>query len=252
MGLARPRQLKLALDRLRNRLHRDGFAAFVRLCLAKLHHWPHRSVEGSAFDREFGTDTEGNVPLWRLHIDSPHQLEGAHYQSLAPFLIRASIEALPADMNGFSFCDLGSGKGRILMIASEYPFKRVIGVEFSPQLNAVAVQNILKYPASRRVCQDVSTLQMDAIDYQFPPGNLLVFLFNPFGETVMKGVLANLESALLREERSIWIVYFNAVFARLIDESGLFRRIEISDTFVAFQHEPGIGTAMPAISESTP
>ena len=138
------------------------------------------------------------------------------------------------------------------MIASEYPFKRVIGVEFSHELNAVAADNILKYPASRRVCQDVSTLQMDAIDYQFPSGNLLVFLFNPFGETVLRGVLANLESALLREERSVWIVYFNAVCVRLIDESGLFSRVEISDTFVAFKHEPGIGTAMPALSESTP
>ncbi|MBN9236118.1 MULTISPECIES: class I SAM-dependent methyltransferase [Phyllobacteriaceae] len=252
MGFAQPHQLKLAFDRLRFRLHRDGFAALVRLGLARLRGRRHQNAEGSAFDREFGTDTEGNVPLWQLEIDSPHQLEGAHYQTLAPFLIRRSIEALPADLEDFSFCDLGSGKGRILMIASEYPFKRVIGVEFSHELNAVAAENILKYPASRRVCQDVSTLQMDAIDYQFPSGNLLVFLFNPFGETVLRGVLANLESALLREERSVWIVYFNAVCARLIDESGLFSRVEISDTFVAFKHEPGIGTAMPAISESTP
>jgi hypothetical protein len=78
----------------------------------------------SAFDEQFGTDTERIVHLWQLDIDSPNRDDGTRYQPVDPDLIRAAIEALPIGLEDFVFIDLGSGKGRTLLLASEYPFKR--------------------------------------------------------------------------------------------------------------------------------
>ena len=41
----------------------------------------------------------------------------------------------------FTFVDFGAGKGRVLMMACEYPFKQVIGVELSRKLHATASRN---------------------------------------------------------------------------------------------------------------
>lgn len=191
----------------------------------------------SEFDREFDTDTETHVPLWRLQIDSANRKEGIRYQSLAPVLIRNAIEALPEDLRDFSFCDLGSGKGRVLMVASEYPFKEVIGVEFSLELHAIAKNNLRKHCAGKQARSAVSMLHMDAANYQFPSGNLVIFLFNPFGENVLRSALANLERALVQEPRTVWIIYFNAVFAGVIEESSLFTRFEAAIPAAVFRHE---------------
>lgn len=230
------RHLKEAFSDIRYRIQREGPGSLFRLGwkMVKLWTLPQNTSE---FDREFDTDTEKHVPLWRLKIDSANRQEGVRYQTLAPFLIRDAIEALPVRLEDFSFCDLGSGKGRTLMIASEYPFTRVVGVEFSAELNVVAGDNLRKYKSSKRICQEVSTFNMDAADFQFPPGNLMIFLFNPFGEIVLRGVLANLESALLQEKRTVWIIYFNAVLASLIEESGSFIRFDSSIPAVIFRHE---------------
>ena len=230
------RQLKEAFVDIRYRLRREGAGVILRLGRKMIGLW-NRPPNMSDFDREFDTDTEKHVPLWRLHIESANRTEGIRYQSLAPFLIRNAIEALPAKPKDFSFCDLGSGKGRVLMVASDYPFKEVIGVEFSDELHSIANKNLRKYHSQQRACSHVSTLHMDAADYQFPSGNLVIFLFNPFGERVLRSVLANLEHAISQEPRAVWIIYFNALFASVIEESNLFTKIESPIPAAVYRHE---------------
>jgi predicted RNA methylase len=41
-----------------------------------------------------------------------------------------------------TFVDIGSGKGRALIIAAEYAFKRIIGVEYSPSLATICRRNL--------------------------------------------------------------------------------------------------------------
>ncbi|MFA6155530.1 class I SAM-dependent methyltransferase [Mesorhizobium sp.] len=229
-------QLREAFVDFRYRLRRDGAGSLLRLGRKVVEFW-NRPQSVSEFDREFDTDTEKNVPLWRLNIDSANRTQGIRYQSLAPILIRNAIEALPADLNNFSFCDLGSGKGRVLMVASEYPFKEVIGVEFSHELHIIANNNLRKYRSRKQARSTVSTLHLDAANYRFPSGNLVIFLFNPFGESVLRSVLANLERALIQEPRAVWIIYFNAVFASVIEESFLFTRVEAAIPAAVFRHE---------------
>jgi hypothetical protein len=45
----------------------------------------------------------------------------------------------------FNFIDLGSGKGRVLLMAADYPFKRIIGVEFMPSVASRGAEEYLRF-----------------------------------------------------------------------------------------------------------
>jgi len=45
------------------------------------------------------------------------------------------MQAMPIDLSKFTFIDLGAGKGRALLMASDYLFQKIIGVEFMPELH---------------------------------------------------------------------------------------------------------------------
>src|ERR1019366_9273060 len=92
------------------------------------------------YDFDHGVDTTwATVPL-RTRIRE--LLSGARYQPSEPSLFHQILQCLPVAPDGFTFIDLGSGKGRTLLMASAYPFRRIVGVELLAELDAIARQNI--------------------------------------------------------------------------------------------------------------
>ncbi len=152
------------------------------------------------------------MALWKLHIESPHLEQGVRYQPSDPDFVRAAIENLPIRFEEFTFVDIGSGKGRTLLIASEYSFRRIIGVEFSGELKAIADKNIRKYRSKKHICNDISSICADAA----------------VGEDVLRRMLANLKISLMQSRRQVYIVYSNPIFASLLDKSDFLKRVEIS------------------------
>lgn len=219
-----------------HKLRRDGMRSFLRRGTEKLRAWRARGQTRSAFDQEFGTDTDGIVPLWKLKIESPYREQGVRYQASSPDFIRAAIENLPIQPEEFVYVDIGSGKGRTLLVASEYPFRRIIGVEFSPELNAVAAENIRKFGSSRRTCDNVSSVCADAANWDFPAEKTMFFLYNPFGEDVLRRVLANLKASLTRNDREIYIVYNHPILAHLLDGSDFLQRIDAPIEAAVYRH----------------
>jgi SAM-dependent methyltransferase len=114
---------------------------------------------------------------------------------------------VPAALQDFTFIDFGSGKGRVLLMASEYPFKRIIGVEFIPELHRAAEENIARYASQRQQCRQIETLCMDARDFQFPDDPLVVYLFNPFSESTFARVLENLRQSIEQAPRPVYVAY---------------------------------------------
>ena len=84
----------------------------------------------------------------------------------------------------------------MLFVAAEYPFRKVMGVEFSKDLHEEAVANLKRYNYRGRRCADIEPVLADAREFEFPDGNLVIYLFNPFGPEVMERMLANLERSL--------------------------------------------------------
>src|SRR5438045_5385838 len=103
------------------------------------------------------------------------------------------------DFPEFVFLDLGSGKGRTLMMASDYPFQRIIGVELLPALNQVARENIALYKGESQKCLAIESICADATTFPLPAAPLVLYLFNPFpGELSLRRVLTYITAFLNR------------------------------------------------------
>jgi len=113
------------------------------------------------FDFDHNVNTTGAAVGWRTRLRG--LLGGSLYQPTDEALFREMMSALPIAYERFTFIDIGSGKGRALLMAAEYPFRRIVGVELLPELHAIARENIAKC-ADRRV----ELLCTDARDYEFP------------------------------------------------------------------------------------
>jgi len=123
-----------------------------------------------------------------------------------------------AGLREFTFIDLGSGKGRALFIAAEYPFRKVLGVEYSTEIQQAALENIRCYSHPRQRCRDVESVVANAAEYEFPDGNLVLFLFNPFGPEIMRLMLANLQRSLEQKPRHVVILMLWPEQAQLVAE----------------------------------
>ena len=112
----------------------------VRRCkVARQAEFKAREAE---FDHAHGVDTAGIVSLDTMEVVGPHRDECNYYQGVDFDLLRERIAALGIDFPQYTFIDLGCGKGRALLIAAQFPFRQVRGVEFAPALHAVAEKNI--------------------------------------------------------------------------------------------------------------
>jgi len=107
------------------------------------------------------------------------------------------------------FVDYGSGMGRVVyQAAAQYPFKRVIGVELSEELNAIARENIDRNRPRLR-CQAVELLTSDALGFEVPPDVSIAFFFNPFTGELFASVIDRLLASYDRHPRRLRIIYRN-------------------------------------------
>lgn len=163
--------------------------------------------EDQWFDLSRNVHTSGNVSLQTAGIPAQEFQDSEFYQPARPAHIRQALrETSVQDLSGFSYVDLGSGKGRTLFIAAEFPFKQITGVEFSRVLHEEACANVSCFRSWKRGCRDITTLHGNAKDFAFPESKMVLYLFNPFGSATMKHVLNNLETSLKRHPRHTIVV----------------------------------------------
>ena len=125
-----------------------------------------------------------------------------------------------AGLKNFTFIDLGSGKGRVLLMASEYPLRKIIGVEFMPELHRTAQENIAKHASEPQQCRQVRSMSMDARDFEFPDGPLIVYLFNPFSKATFVAVLENLRQSIEQAPRPVYVAYRFTEHEKILAEAG--------------------------------
>jgi hypothetical protein len=195
---------------------------------AKIKELNQRAVE---FDELYGVDTTGHIHQVKLKLNSnnPNQLHAQRYEGSDPKYFRDAIRALPIDYKNFVFIDFGSGKGRVILMASEFPFKRIAGVEFSEELHRIAQYNILRFHSDLLKCKDMQSVCMDAVAYPLPDDCLVCYFFNPFRATIMAQVLLNIQKSFLRNPREIFIVYYDPEAGHLFNQADWLRRVWVSE-----------------------
>jgi SAM-dependent methyltransferase len=165
----------------------------------------------SEFDREYGVDTDGRFDGWTylsdLDIPSSNWIDGNDYAAIEPIRFKRVLAGFDIAFEDYTFVDFGSGKGRALLLASEFPFKRILGLEFSPELHRAAEENIRRYISATQKCRDIQSLNVDFADFALPPEASVLFFFHPCRARVLSGVVAGIGRSLLSHPRPLYIAY---------------------------------------------
>jgi len=170
-----------------------------------------------------GLDVSGIVAVSDLSIPDAKRHSANHYEHTSELEFRHVLDSLKLSLSQYQFLDFGSGKGAVLAAAAGYPFKGVTGVEFCPNLHAVAVRNaglIKKVKA-----QFISPLLQDATEYIPPAEPHVFFFYNPFKPDIMKYVLENCRVAVRDSAQRSYIMYKNPVHGRFFEDQPGINRI---------------------------
>jgi SAM-dependent methyltransferase len=183
------------------------------------------------YDWEHRVNTTSGTVGWRARL-----LGAFHspYQPTEPALFREMMASLPIAFDEFTFVDVGSGKGRTLLMASEYPFRKIMGVELIAQLHRVAEENIRAYKSATQRCSQIEAVCADACEFAFPSGPLLLYLFNPLPVAGMRRMVANLEKSLAENPRIVWVLYHNPLLEHVIGEKAGFVKVGGSEQYSIF------------------
>jgi SAM-dependent methyltransferase len=178
------------------------------------------------YDWEHRVNTTSAAVGWRDRLLGVFH---SPYQPTEPGLFHEMMGALSRQtgfaFGDFVFIDLGSGKGRTLLMASDFPFCRVVGVELLPALNLIAQENLNKYRSDAQKCFAIESTCADAAGFDFPGEPIVLFLFNPFPESGLRRVIANLEQSLREYPRKVYVLYHNPLLEHVLSASAILKRI---------------------------
>ena len=169
------------------------------------------------FDKRFGTITSPILTQYEL----PEKISMQRFQTSGRYhpspisSVRAALETLPnhaVRYEDFTFIDIGSGMARNLLLAAEYPFREIIGIEHSPYLHELAEMNVKAYASVGRNCENIRLICADALQYRFPSGNLVLYFWHPFTNEIADRFFAGVESHLARGKNRMILVFLEAVY----------------------------------------
>jgi SAM-dependent methyltransferase len=176
------------------------------------------------YDWEHRLDTTSATVSWRTRLLG---LLNTPYQPIPPDEFREIMEALSVDFSSFTFIDAGSGKGRALLLASEYNFRRIIGIELVPELAKIARQNVDQLYSRGNSGENRPEIELvcgDARDFVFPNEPTVLFLFNPLPEPSLRELVRNLSASLELNPRSFYVAYANPVLEHVFDGLGFLKK----------------------------
>jgi SAM-dependent methyltransferase len=182
------------------------------------------------YDWDYRVDTTSATLSWRTRLLG---LLSSPYQPVSPDLFEESMAGLAIPFGEFTFIDIGSGKGRALLLASSYGFGEVIGIELLPELNRIAQENIGRF-SSRSRTTPIAAHCGDATQFVVPPTPLAVFLFHSLPLPDLRKLLGNLARSLAEQPRPASIIYANPIFEEVVRGYSFFRKITGTNQYAVF------------------
>ncbi len=179
-----------------------------------------RRAVGWVFDR--GLDTTRPVTSEDLGLTGARN----PYVASGWFYLRRGLRGwTPTEAD--VFIDLGSGKGRVVYQAARYPFGRVVGVELSDELTAVARGNIERKRQTLR-CKDIQFVTADITAFPLPDDATVVYMFNPVGGDLFDRAIDNVIASLDRRPRRVRLIYASPHEERIVEATGRFELLRRS------------------------
>lgn len=178
-------------------------------------------TEDLVFDRITGLDTAGFIPLSDLGLDADAVSHSNPYQPTRVRHTRQLLDALPLPDKPV-LVDLGCGKGRLLCIAAEGHFERVVGVELSDQLALVAQRNGDRHRASGRATVPIDVVQADVLDFPIEADHNVFYCFRSFDRTLTEQVVDRIAASHAAAPRRLLLVFSYYDYGDLLDDHPLF------------------------------
>ena len=189
--------------------------------------------EADRFDESHGTETSTTYEQLELpeKVTVDRFLECARcipspLESVRLIFRRLRERGVP--LQALTFIDIGSGLGRILLLALDHPFKRIVGIEISGYLHQKAVANIAAFGGSSAAGR-IETYCMNALDYALPDDHLCLYFHEPFGSKSADDFSRRLEQHALSTGKKLVLIFLGRAFAR-IKESRHFRLADMFET----------------------
>jgi len=159
------------------------------------------------FDDRLGADTAGDLSIDELTvpIEARHTAHG--FRSIPAGCFRRAIRCLRLPLEDFVFVDVGCGKGRALLVAAEFPFRQLIGVEHAEDLVFIARRNVA---AARKVVRGMPAVEIvhrDAARFDVPDDPCVFFFYNPFSDELLRLVLAQLIASFAAKPRKLVLLF---------------------------------------------
>jgi len=191
------------------------------------------------FDAEYGVDTSGWVPATECAPTPAMAARMSPYGGSQPSIVRRCLAAIP-DHDRYAFVDLGCGKGRPLVVASEFPFRRIVGVELSKTLADTAARNAAVVAAAHPQRTPIEITLGDATAIVPPHDRVVYYMYHPFDRSLVTALVANIASQLENGLRHAWFIYYNPVHGVVLDSSARFSRWD-AETVPYASNELGYG-----------
>jgi hypothetical protein len=186
------------------------------------------------YDWDYRVNTTSGAVGWRERLVGEFH---SAYQPTDPALFKEMMANLKIDFQEFTFIDVGSGKGRVLLMAADYPFRRILGIELLPALNGVAGENLSAFKSESQKCFALETVCGDARNFVFPAEPIVLYLFNPLPERALAEVMANLDASLRQFPRVVYVLYHNPLLEHVVARHLAFHKIGGSHLHSLFRCE---------------
>ena len=180
------------------------------------------------FDRTHRVDTGGLIYADGLSTGHEHDRHSAGYYATAPSLFRGSVELwretltrTGCALEDYTLVDIGCGKGRVLMLATEYTFREIVGIELNPGLVKIARSNLRKWMRRTRAKPPVRIIQGDALTAPLPDGPVLLFYFNSFERELTEMWLPRLGELATHRSSPVDLIYVHPEFDALVRKAGM-------------------------------
>ena len=221
----RVRWIISAVGKLIERVRKEGIGSAFSVVRANLAHFRWRWRD-SRFDRRYGVKTSDYILTNDLDVKSEKTILSSEYEPSSERILKFIFDRLPVDLKRYTFIDYGSGMGRVLLVASEYSFKQVIGVEFSPGLHEIAQANIRRYRNKKQKCFDLTSVCMDAERFEIPKNPCVIYMFDPFRKEIIEKVASNIRQSYLDHPREIIIIYYAPVHREVFDTAAFLKEMD--------------------------
>ena len=170
-------------------------------------------------ERRYRLNTTGTNELTAFELKGQHRDEAEIYQGASYYITEKLFAHLAAIGIHGPLVDFGCGKGRVMIVAASFQFKKITGVEFARELWQEAKSNISKqagyFPET-----EFQVLYENAASFAIERDTQVFFFFNPFQESVMRKVITNILKSVRKYPRPVYILYVNPQLKELFLADG--------------------------------